>query len=449
MHRRKLFLWSLVISAVTSCATLAQESGRLLDEVQHGYAQNGDVKIHFVSIGQGPLVVMLHGFPDYWYTWRDQMQVLKEDFQVVAVDLRGYNLSDQPEGVEPYAMQHLMEDVVAVIKAQGKESATIVGHDWGGAIAWQLAINQPEVVERLIVCNMTHPVGRSKASLATLQANNNESYMDTFRQHTSETLPVSWLCGWVKDAEARKQYEAAFRRSNVDCMINYYKANTQTRQQRAEWLKDPKMPEPPKTEMPVLAIFGTQDKYVDKKGLNDTWDWMSKDLTLVTIPDAAHFVQQDAPDLVSKSMKMWLMRDDDRSPAGLDESMADFQWLTGQWERETRRGAVFEEWSITGPTTLSGTGFSIDSKTGERVVSEEILLTRMGEDFFYIPKVKGNSLPVAFRLVSSSSDHLVFENPEHDFPQRIEYKRTSEGGLHATISDMARSKEIPFQFLKK
>jgi pimeloyl-ACP methyl ester carboxylesterase len=202
-----------------------------------------------------------------------------------------------------------MEDVVAVIRDIGRENAIIVGHDWGGAIAWQLAIHRPDVVNKLIVCNMTHPMGKSKEGLKTLQANGNKSYMDDFRKHTAETLPITWLAGWVKDAEAKKHYEKAFARSYVDGMINFYKANTPTKEQRAAWLKNPVIKELPKVKMPVLAVFGTQDKYVLKEGLNNTWDWLEKDFTLVTLPQAGHFVQQDASEMLSKSMKMWLLRD--------------------------------------------------------------------------------------------------------------------------------------------
>ena len=94
------------------------------------------MKIHYASLGEGPLVVMIHGFPDFWYTWRDQMQALADGFRVVALDLRGYNLSDQPEGVEQYAMPLLVGDVAAVLRQLREESAIIVGHDWGGAVAW-------------------------------------------------------------------------------------------------------------------------------------------------------------------------------------------------------------------------------------------------------------------------------------------------------------------------
>ena len=308
---RIVFVLCIGILLVSARPVAGQSNGPgdLLERVTHGFADNDGVNLHYATIGKGPLVVMLHGFPDYWYTWRDQMIALENDFQVVAMDLRAYNRSDQPEGVENYKMKFLMSDVVAVIKSLGHEKAIVVGHDWGGAIAWQLAIHHPEVVEKLIVCNMTHPTGYGQASLAALKANGNESYMDNFRKQTAETLPVTWLCGWVKDAEARKYYFEAFSRSSVDGMLNFYRANTRTKELREVWLKDPQIQELPKVTMPVLAIFGTTDQYVSKKGLNDMWDWLEKDLTLVTIPDAGHFVQQDASRLVSQSMKMWLLRD--------------------------------------------------------------------------------------------------------------------------------------------
>lgn len=107
----------------------------LMDRVEHGYADSNGVKIHYASIGEGPLVVMIHGFPDFWYSWRHQMEVLSSDFQVVAIDQRGYNKSDQPEGDENYDMRYLVGDVAAVIRHLGRDKATIVGHDWGGAVA--------------------------------------------------------------------------------------------------------------------------------------------------------------------------------------------------------------------------------------------------------------------------------------------------------------------------
>jgi pimeloyl-ACP methyl ester carboxylesterase len=124
------------------------------DRVEHGYADSNGVKIHYASLGQGPLVVMLHGFPDFWYSWRDQMDALSSNFQTVAIDLRGYNLSDKPAGIENYAMPLLVGDVAAVIRHLGKDKAIVVGHDWGGAVAWFLALTQPQMVEKLVILNL-------------------------------------------------------------------------------------------------------------------------------------------------------------------------------------------------------------------------------------------------------------------------------------------------------
>ena len=419
----------------------------LLQRVKHGYAENDGVKLHYATVGEGPLVVMLHGFPDYWYTWRDQMRALEDQFQVVAMDLRAYNLSGQPEGIDNYKMPLLVSDVIAVIKSLGKEKAIVVGHDWGGAIAWQLAIQHPEVVEKLIVCNMTHPTGYQHASLEALKANGNESYMDDFRKHTAETLPVTWLSGWVTDAKAKQHYVKAFQRSSVDGMLNYYRANTPTKEQRAEWLKDPQIQDLPKVAIPVLAIFGTKDRYVLAKGLNNTWDWMQKDFTLVAIPDAGHFVQQEASQMVSKSMRMWLLRDNssNENDAG---PLQEFDWIVGVWQRERQGKMLFEEWTQVSPATIEGRSF-MKGENNEVQVLEDLMITSMGNEVFYIPKVAENDLPVPFKLVSRQDGHLTFENPAHDFPQRIEYKREDGGKLAVTISDMERTRSIPFQFERK
>src|SRR5579872_7281655 len=127
------------ILGVVLCSAVAFAAGDIESKVEHGYADNNGVKIHYASLGSGPLIVMIHGFPDYWYTWRNQMVALAPHYQTVALDLRGYNLSDKPKGAENYAMTHLVGDVQAVIRHLGRDKAIIVGHDWGGMIAWQFA----------------------------------------------------------------------------------------------------------------------------------------------------------------------------------------------------------------------------------------------------------------------------------------------------------------------
>src|SRR5258708_10945489 len=122
----------LTLLILTSAALAADIETR----VEHGYADSNGVKIHYASLGKGSLIVMIHGFPDFWYTWRNQMAELSSQFQTVAIDMRGYNLSDKPKGVDNYDMRLLVGDVVAVIKHLGRDKAVIAGHDFGGAVAW-------------------------------------------------------------------------------------------------------------------------------------------------------------------------------------------------------------------------------------------------------------------------------------------------------------------------
>src|SRR5947208_14340575 len=154
----------------------------IYDRVKHGSAvSDGGVKIHYASLGEGPLVVMIHGFPDFWYSWRKQMDALSDRYQVVAIDQRGYNLSDKPKGVENYDMRLLVGDVAAVIKQLGKDKATIVGHDWGGAVAWQFAIFQPQMTERPISLNLPHPNGLGRELRTNKDQIANSEYARNFQ----------------------------------------------------------------------------------------------------------------------------------------------------------------------------------------------------------------------------------------------------------------------------
>ena len=303
----------LILLLVLGSSATAGADDSLHDRVRHDHADSNGVKIHYVTLGKGPLVVMIHGFPDYWYTWRHQMAALADNFQVAAIDMRGYNRSDKPKGVEQYDLKLLVGDVAAVIKHVGAKQATIVGHDWGGMVAWQFAMALPRQCSRLIILNLPHPRGLSRELAHNPQQQKNSAYARAFQlPGAHKALSAEGLARWVKNKTARAKYVEAFKRSNFEAMLNYYKKNY------------PRMPYKEDTspvvrvQAPVLMFHGLNDRALLPAALNGTWKWVGKDLTLVTVPGAGHFVQQDASELVSRTMKMWLKLKTDRrtTPAG-------------------------------------------------------------------------------------------------------------------------------------
>lgn len=293
--------------AIPSHSTAASDAEDVFDRVKHGYADSAGVKIHYALLGptsgsgNAPLIVMIHGFPDFWYSWRHQMAVLSKDYQVVAIDQRGYNLSDKPKGKENYDMSLLIDDVRAVVKHLGRDRAVIVGHDWGGRVAWGFAMKYPEMTHRLIVCNLPHPRGIAYERAHNKEQQANTAYAQRFKQEdAAKNLTAEGLAARIKDPKERSHYVDAFRRSDFEAMLNYYKQN---------------YPAPPyledtspvvKVKPPVLLIHGLEDKALMHGALNHTWEWLERELTLVTIPGVGHFVQNDAAEFVSAMMKSWL-----------------------------------------------------------------------------------------------------------------------------------------------
>ncbi len=298
MHRyRCIFtVWACSLFLVVGSAAGEEESlGK------HGFAQSGDVRLHYVTSGEGKLVVMIHGFPDYWYTWRHQMPALAKSYQVVAYDQRGYNKSDQPDGVQQYAMPNLVKDVGAIADHFDQDRFILVGHDWGGIVAWSFAMAHPNRVERLVILNTPHPNGIGRELATNPQQQKNSAYARRFQkpEAASKTRPEQ-LTFWVKGDEARGKYLEAMKRSSMEGMLNYYKAN---------YPREPyEMPsgDNPKVKCPVLMIHGLRDTALLAAGLSGTWDWVDNELTLVTIPTADHFVQHDAPDRVTEVITRWL-----------------------------------------------------------------------------------------------------------------------------------------------
>lgn len=293
-------------AALAVAAALLLAAPAALAAPQDRTAVNGDVKIHYAVEGKGPLVVLIHGFPDYWGTWTPLMAELnKAGYRTAALDLRGYNLSDKPKGVEAYAMPNLVGDVAAVIAAEGQKDAIVVGHDWGAAIAWRVAFTRPELVRRLVIMSVPHPAGMGRELAINKAQQEGSNYARVFQQEGSEkALNAEALAGWVRDPVRRAAQVEALKRSDFAAMMNYYRANY-PRAGGAPTIAPPAA-EPQRVKVPTLVVHGMKDTALNAAGHSGTWDYVDADTTLLMVPGAGHFVQHDAETLVNRTVRDWL-----------------------------------------------------------------------------------------------------------------------------------------------
>ncbi len=275
---------------------------------EHRDATVNGVHLHYVEAGSGPLVVLLHGFPEFWYSWRHQLPALAAaGFRVLAPDLRGYNLSDKPPGVPAYRMDVLLEDVAGLIHHAGESRAAVVGHDWGGVLAWHLPPRYPEMVDRLIILNAPHPAAYRREMRSWRQLLKSW-YVFLFQV---PGLPEQMFCAGDYDLVGRMLrrqpvHREAFTPEDIRCYkqalarpgaltaaLNYYRA---LRYPMAHAGGEPSL-----ISVPTLLLWGEQDPYLSPRLTEGLQSWVS-DLRVVRFPDASHWVQNDAPERVNRLM---------------------------------------------------------------------------------------------------------------------------------------------------
>lgn len=281
------------------------------DGFRHGFADVGGLRLHYAERGSGPLVLMLHGFPEFWYAWRHPLAVLGERFHAVACDTRGINRSDRPAAVDAYRLEALVGDVAGLVAALGHERATLVGHDWGGFMAWETAIRRPDLVDRLVIVNCQHPElfhdlcatspeqqAASRYMLAFRSARGEELVArDDFAGLRANILEPGLAAGHLSQADA-EAYLALWRDGgSVSAGLNYYRANR----------TGPAGAEPPQrrplaetvVRVPTLVIWGERDPYFAPSGL-DRLPEVATDLTLRRFPDNDHWIIHQRPDEVAR-----------------------------------------------------------------------------------------------------------------------------------------------------
>ena len=282
---------------------------RTTETWQHRDIVTNGIRMHYVTQGQGPLIVLLHGFPEFWYSWRFQIPFLADlGYTVVAPDLRGYSDTDKPRA--GYDIANLLRDIIGLIRGLAHEKAVIVGHDWGGVLAWVFAQSYPQFTERLIVMNAPHPAAMRR-ELRTLKQLRKSWYVLAFQ--------VPWFPEYMLGRNHAKAigkliYQAATQKEAFppDILMHYRDAMSKPRALQSSLayyrgLFRPTTGAPANTPIsaPTLLIWGEQDVALDialTKGLEQ---WIP-DLRVKRIADSGHWVQQEKPALVNAYLKEFL-----------------------------------------------------------------------------------------------------------------------------------------------
>jgi epoxide hydrolase 4 len=283
------------------------ESGVGSEPWRERFLDAGEVKLHAVEAGppDGPLVVLLHGFPEFWYGWRRQIGPLAAaGYRVLAPDQRGYNLSEKPRGVAAYGLDRLAGDVLGLLDALGRERAFLVGHDWGGAVAWWTAIRHPERIEKLAILNMPHPRVMQRFVLHDKAQRKRSSYIFLFqlpwlpeRRMTAKNFasPEAALAKTSRPGtfseEELARYRAAWSQPGaVHAMLQWYRAALRAR---------PERPESTRVRVPTLLVWGTQDRFLGREMAEPSIARCDPG-RLVLLDEAGHWVQHEEPERVSR-----------------------------------------------------------------------------------------------------------------------------------------------------
>jgi pimeloyl-ACP methyl ester carboxylesterase len=293
--------------------------------LQHHDADINGIRMHYVTHGTGEPILFLHGFPEYWGVWKKHLAELGKDYRVIAPDLRGYNLSSKPQEVEQYHIDLLVRDVLGLVEHLGLKKLTLVCQDWGALLGWSFLLRHPEYVCRFVTINITHPVLFNRELRENPRQQQASQYMLAFRTPQAETMITADDFAWPKNAVigSYKANGAKFSDEDVDewvrawkqpgaitCALNYYRAakmgppDGQGNPGGSNLLEGLK-PEQFQVRIPVLFIHGEQDFYLLADGHRGLEEYVP-DLTFRRIPDGAHGVAMERPELVTRYIREFL-----------------------------------------------------------------------------------------------------------------------------------------------
>lgn len=279
--------------------------------LKHDYADVNGIRLHYVSKGQGKLILFLHGFPEFWYAWRRQLDEFGKDYLAVALDMRGYNLSSKPPEIEQYRMRVLTEDIRQFVEYLGQKKLILVAHDWGASVAWAFAISNPDCLERLIIINGAHPATFYRELSNNAEQRKASQYILFYRSPDAEKKIAennyAYLLnrmytrlvdeGYMTHDDLKSYIKAWSQPNALTGGLNYYRAT------RVDALEGKPMPPLDDSRLivkvPTLVIWGDKDIYL-LTGLLDGLGKYVPQLTVEHIPDASHWVIHEKPETVNR-----------------------------------------------------------------------------------------------------------------------------------------------------
>lgn len=275
------------------------------------YADVNGVRLHYVAAGKGPLMLFVHGFPQFWHAWAEILPEFARDFRVVAPDTRGINLSSKPEGVKAYHVSQQTEDLRQLIEHLGYKKCILVAHDWGGACAWNFANKHPEYIEKLVSINSPHPVPYARELRTNAAQRKSSDYMALFRLDKAERVISEndfkrlgyffreWggKGGTPPDEATLNIYKEAWRQPGaITAALNYYRATPLYPAEQPE--KIPVLdPKDFQVTVPTLVIWGEADTAL-LPSLLDGLDECVRDLRIERVPQGSHWVIHEFPQRV-------------------------------------------------------------------------------------------------------------------------------------------------------
>ncbi len=272
----------------------------------HRYIDLPDVRLHVTEAGpeDGPLLILLHGFPEFWYAWRHQIEPLADaGFRVLAPDQRGYNLSDKPRQLGAYRLDRLAADVIALIDAVGRKQTFLAGHDWGGAVAWWLGAIAPERIRRLAILNLPHPVVFARHIRSSRIQRRKSWYMFMFQlpwlperrmarndwEMGVRALRSTSRPGTFDDQEIARYKKAWNQPGSLRGMIQWY---------RAAWRRPAPWPST-RVRVPTRIIWGMRDRFLDPQMIEPSLA-LCDEGHVQRLSDATHWLQHEEPEVVNR-----------------------------------------------------------------------------------------------------------------------------------------------------